>query len=121
MKGVTAEWFRFLAWGLIGVCLSLVVSQIGLFTLPIGILLILVMRRRGESRERLGLLAGAGAVGAVVGFANLNYRPCSSGVTVLRIGQASVSCGGFDGTPWLIAGLATMMLAAVAYWRIRRA
>lgn len=109
-----------MAWGLVGICLALVVSQLGLFTLPAGVLVALFLRARGERRERLGLLEGAGVVSAVVGVVNLNYRPCSSGDAVLRVGQTSVSCGGFDGTPWLIAGLVTMTLVAVAYWRIGR-
>jgi hypothetical protein len=67
----------------------------------------------------LGLLEGAGGVSAVIGLVNLNYRPCS-GTLVLRPGQSSISCGGFDGTPWLIAGLATMTLAAAVYWRVGR-
>ena len=114
------RWLRVLGWGVVGVCFALLVSQIGLFVLPIGLVLALILSRGGRGADMLGLLVGAGAVSAVIGFANLNYRACSDGPVVLRPGQSSVSCGGFDGTPWLIAGLVTMTLAAAVYWRLNR-
>jgi hypothetical protein len=79
-----------------------------------------MLSRRGQGREMLGLFEGAGVVSAVVGVVNLNYRPCSSGEPALRTGQSSLSCGGFDGTPSLIAGLTTKTLVAVVYWQISR-
>jgi hypothetical protein len=120
MSSVGGRWVRFLGWGLVGVCVTLVVSQIGLFTLPIGLVLALIFSRGSRGREMLGLLEGAGGVSAVIGLVNLNYRPCSGGPLLLQPGQSSISCGGFDGIPWLIAGLATMTLAAAVYWRLSR-
>jgi hypothetical protein len=112
-------WLRFLAWTLVGLCLALGVSQVGLVTIPIGVVLaVWLVRKRRTRGEMLGLLEGAGALGAVVGVFNLDYRPCPSGDVVLQLGQRSFSCGGFDGTPWLIVGLGVMALAAVLYWRL---
>jgi hypothetical protein len=114
-------WLRFLAWSATGACLALGISAIGLFTVPAGLLFAVALTptlRTG--RELLGLLAGAGAVSVVGGAISLHYRACPKGPVVLAPGQASFSCGGFDGTPWLITGLAVTVLAAALYWWIGR-
>jgi hypothetical protein len=50
-------------------------------------------------------------------FAPPRQRP-PGGDVVLQLGLESFSCGGSDGTPWLVAGLVVMALAAVLYWRL---
>jgi hypothetical protein len=93
------------------------VSAIGVFMLPAGALLALLLSGRSQVWEPLGLLEGAGLAGAVIGILNLNSgRPCTSHSLQLTAGQTSASCGGFDGTPWLIAGLTVMTVALLAFW-----
>lgn len=120
MADSQARWIRFLGWTLVGLCFASGVSQIGLLTVPIGVVLAIWLARGNPGREMLGLLEGVGAIGVVVGLVNLDYRPCPSGQVVLRPDQTSFSCGGFDGTPWLIAGLVVMALVPLAYRQLRR-
>jgi len=65
------------------------------------------------------VLAGVGIVIAVVGSIHLHYQACSAtgGSLVLRVDQTSVgsSCGGVDGVPWLIVGVALTAAAAILY------
>jgi apolipoprotein N-acyltransferase len=62
-----ARWLRFLMWAVAGACFTLGISAIGVFTLPLGVLLVVLLaRRQGNSgRELLGLLEGAGVVTAL--------------------------------------------------------
>lgn len=92
-------------------------SQIGLVTVPAGVVLALWLARRSEGRQALGLVEGAGMVSVVVGVIHLDYHPCPSGPIVLGPDQTSFSCGGFDGLPWLIAGFISTGVAAFLYWR----
>jgi hypothetical protein len=64
-------------WSMAGACFAL---AIGVFTVPLGVLLVaLLARRQGSSgRELLGLLEGAGVVIALFGALNLGYRSCTS-------------------------------------------
>jgi hypothetical protein len=121
MRNNGAAWLRFFGWSLVGACLALGISAIGVFTVPVGLLLAVALTPTHHTgRELLGLLEGAGAVSAFVGVVNLRYRPCPNGPVVLAPGQDGFSCGGFDGEPWLIAGIAVMAAAAVLYWRLSR-
>lgn len=116
-----ARWGWFAAWSLPGACIALGVSQIGLVTLPLGVLLGVWLSRRSAARDSLGLVEGVGLVGVVIGLLNLDYSPCPSDRTLtLAPGQASVSCGGFDGRPWLVAGMALVALGVLSYWLVTR-
>lgn len=99
-----------------GACYGFAVSQIGLLTVPVGMLLTAwLVRARRTGRELLGLAAGVGAVSVLVGGLNLDYRPCPTDGVVLAYGQTEFSCGGFDGLPWLIVGVMAVVVAGVAY------
>ena len=120
MGGSARRWPGFLGWTLAGACLTLAVSQIGVFTIPIGIVLVAVCAYWAP-RDALGFLEGAGIVCAVIGAMNLDYRPCpSGGTTILEPGQTDAGCGGFDGTPWLVAGLAVSVAVALVWLTLRR-
>jgi hypothetical protein len=109
-------WLRFFVWGVAGACFALAISAVGVFTVPLAALLAVGLRKApGSDRELLGLLEGAGAIIAVVGALNLDYRSCWSRAVHLSVGQRSFSCGGVDGTPWLIVGIAAMLLALLTY------
>jgi hypothetical protein len=121
MPGHARQWALFAAWGVAGASLTLIVSQIAFFTVPAGLVLLLVLLRYGGNEEALGLFAGAGAVATVIGVLNLGYHPCPrDGPVVLPPGQTSYECGGFDGTPWLILGAALMTAAVVGFALLRR-
>jgi hypothetical protein len=113
-------WLLFLCWAVAGACLTLMVSQVGAFTLPVGLVLVGLLYWQGRGTEALGFFEGAGMVIAFVGLINLDYHPCPGGTVVLKPGQTSFECGGFDGTPWLIVGAVLMVAAGLAFWRLRR-
>ena len=114
-----SRWLWFIAWAFPGACFGLSISALAIFALPLGILAVLVLRKRSGGREALGLLAGIGVVVAVIGSTHVRYQACSAtgGSLFLRIGQTSVgsSCGGVDGIPWLIAGVVLTAAAAILY------
>lgn len=99
----------------------MIVSQVGFFTVPVGLVLVAVLGWRWPG-EALGLAEGAAAVAVLIGAINLDYRPCPpGGVTILRPGRTDAGCGGFDGTPWLVGGLVGMIGVAVLFWLLKRA
>jgi hypothetical protein len=113
------RWLWFIAWALAGGCFALSISALAIFTLPLGILAALALRRRSGGRGTLGLLAGFGIIIGGLGGVHLHYRACSatSGTLVLRAGQTSVgwSCGGVDGVPWLIVRVLLTGAAVILY------
>ncbi len=60
------RWRWFVAWSGPGACIALAISQIGLVTLPLGVLLGAWLSRRSWAGDALGLLEGAGLVGVVI-------------------------------------------------------
>ena len=118
------RWLWFIGWVLPGACVGLSISVLAIFTLPLGILAVLVLRRRSGGREALGLLAGIGVAIVTIGSIRVHDQACSAngGSLFLRVGQTSVasSCGGVDGIPWLIAGVALIATAAILYLRASR-
>ncbi|MGA2469243.1 MAG: hypothetical protein ABSG64_00965 [Solirubrobacteraceae bacterium] len=116
------RWGWFVAWAVPGACLGMCVSVIGLFTIPVGVLMMIALARRSGGREMLGLLMGVGIVATFIGSLHVKYQACSTAhiSLVLRPGQTSVgySCGGVDGIPWMIVGIAAIIAAAALYWHL---
>ena len=116
------------AWGAAGLlCTTAILSLLsyGLFVLPFAALAVFSAARRFSlGRGTLGLFVGAGLTLIVIGLGSLDYRPLpSSGVVTLAPGQTSVSYGGMDPTPWLVAGailVVTSLLIVVLLGRVRR-
>lgn len=115
------------AWGAAGVlCTTAFLGMLsyGLFVLPFaGLAVISAARRFPAGRDVLGLCFGVGLTLTVIGLGNLDYRPLpSSGVVTLAPGETSVTYGGMDPRPWLIAGtvLALVTLATVLLLARRR-
>jgi hypothetical protein len=112
------RWTMFVLWAAAGAALAMIVSAVGVFTVPAGLALVLVLIVLAP-REVVGFVAGVGATVAVIGALNLDYRPCAS-VEILRPGQTDFECGGFDGTPWLVGGLALLAAAVLLFVALNR-
>ncbi len=116
-------WRWFAGWSAAGAALTisfLTGFSIGLFILPLAAgLLIWVARSAPRPAEALGFIEGIGATLLLVAFLNRDYKPCSEhGRLHLPAGSppgASVSCGGFDPVPWLIAGIVVSALPLLSY------
>jgi hypothetical protein len=110
-----ARWLRFFMWAVTGACFALGITSPGVFTVPLGLLLVVFLTRtRGNGHELLGLLEGAAAIIVLIGALNLDYRSCTAESHLVRGGP---SCGGVNGPPWLAAGVMLMLLAVIAFWR----
>jgi hypothetical protein len=122
MKGAWG-WGGFAAWAVAGGLLTFsLLSWVGLFLLPAALVACwLAGRSARSSLELLGAVAGAGLVCLGIAFGARDYSPCPPGGS-LRVppGETSVSCGGFDPLPWLVAGLALVLVGALAYGVGRR-
>ena len=118
MSGVVG-WKGFLAWALAGgVLLFAVLSglSIGVFLLPLAVVgLVLVVRRVRAWPEISGTGAGFGVLCFLIAFLNRDYTPCPKGPITLSPGAGEFECGGFDPVPWLVAGLALVVLSSLAY------
>jgi hypothetical protein len=115
------SWTWFVAWMTPGVCLAFGVTALGIFTLPVGVLIVAVLRLRRPTAEAWGLLAGIGAIVAWIGSLNLDYRACTTSnaghltLTVAGRSSTTYSCGGVNGLPWLIVGGCAAGVAILAY------
>ena len=97
-------------------------SWVGIFVLPATLVACWLAARSARSfLELLGALTGAGLFCLGIGYSARDYSPCPPGGS-LRVppGETSVSCGGFDPLPWLVAGLALALVGALAYGVGRR-
>ena len=114
----------FLGWIPAGTCITLGVAaapSFGLFVLPLAAVALVLARRRLRAwPEALGAFVGGGCVLLVIALVNSDYRSCSSGPVTAPAGQSSLSCGGLDPAPFLVAGLALCAAAAVAYAALSR-
>ena len=95
-------------------------SQLGMFILPVAIGLAIwgSMKVRSDRQVVLAGLAGPGLMLLAIGLSNLGNVPCPPGAIVAYPGQ-SVECGGASPTPWIVVGLAVVMLGVLGY-RIAR-
>jgi hypothetical protein len=122
MKG-TWGWRGFAAWAVAGGLLALsLLSWVGLFLLPVALVACwLAGRGARSSLELLGAPAGAGLFCLGIAFGARDHSPCPPGGS-LRVppGETSVTCGGFDPLPWLVAGLVLVLVGALAYGVGRR-
>ena len=116
-------WRGFAAWAVAGGLLAFsFLSWVGFFLLPVALVACWFAARSARSSlELLGALTGAGLFCLGIGYGARDYSPCPPGGS-LRVppGETSVSCGGFDPLPWLVAGLALVLVGALAYGVGRR-
>ena len=114
------KWFA--AWALAGVLVAFGVSALGVFTVPVGLVLAFALSRRHTGPAALGFLAGLGGVVAALGAASLDYHPCASAserahLSPSETGPVGSSCGGIHGLPWMIVGIAAVVVASLLYLR----
>jgi hypothetical protein len=111
-------WARFCGWALAGFLLTSLVSQVAIVLVPVGVLTVCVMvGQTRERRELLGVVAGLGCAVALIGAIHVDDGGCA---THRDARTTRVSCGGFDGKPWLAVGLMLTAAAALAYEHIGR-
>jgi hypothetical protein len=114
------KWSWFGAWMLPGACLAFAVTALGVFVVPVGLLLALGLLRRRPGIESLGLLAGLGAIVAWIGSLNLDYRACLSNSVSLSLPRGATrsavySCGGVNGARWMIVGVSAVVAVLMLY------
>jgi hypothetical protein len=117
------RWRGFAAWVVAGGLLTFtLLSWVGFFFLPAALVVCWLAGRSTRSGvELLGALSGAGLVCLGIAFGARDYSPCPPGGSLtVPPGETSVSCGGFDPLPWLVAGLALVVAGAFAYGLARR-
>jgi hypothetical protein len=118
--------YGFLSWalaGFLGVGGLLSIMSIGLVLLPLAaVAVFFAARRYSIGVGTVGSVAGAGLAFVGIAIVNLGSKPCPPGPYVLRPGQlVAVGCGGPSPTPWLLAGLAWIVVAVVVtFWLERR-
>jgi hypothetical protein len=93
------------------------VSFVGLFTLPLALLLTWsLIRYSPQRRDAIGLLAGAGGFGLILGIVNLGHRSCGeAGAVMVLSSEGSSSCGGWAPDPFFVIGSVLMAAAVVLY------
>jgi len=119
LRPSSSAWAFFVAWAVIGAtyCLSvLTVLSIGIFVLPLALLLTaLVATRRGGATGLLGVVAGLGVPLLYVAF--LNRQGPGTVCTASHGGQ---SCGDqWNPWPFLVVGLIPPV-AATAYFAVQQ-
>ena len=114
-------WWRFTAWVLAGALAFfafLTGFSIGLFVLPFAVAAVWLVARGGRLwPEILGLVGGIGAIGIVIAALNREGSGCR---TTEEGGFTTVTCGGLDPLPWLVAGLLLPAVASLLYGLARR-
>jgi hypothetical protein len=113
-------WGWFAAWTGAGALLAfslVAAASIGLFVLPFALLSVwAILRASPPWPAACGLLSGAGLVGLLIWALNRDYRPCpESGELTLPPSAESESCGGFDATPVLLAGIVLTLLGPALF------
>jgi hypothetical protein len=118
-------WQWFFAWAVAGFGLAFSViglASVGLLTFPFAIAAVVwLLWESPPTPAAVGAVTGVGCVPLLVAFLNRDYHPCE-GPLSLPPGGSSISCGGLDPQPWLVAGLviATVPLVAFAVLQLRR-
>lgn len=119
------SWRWFAAWMLPGACLAFGVTAMGLFMVPAGLILVVVLSRHRPTIAAFGLVAGLGLGVAWLGSINLDYRACQShaaGLTLAPKGprSTSYSCGGINGLSWTLVGISVVIAAISLFLLVSR-
>ena len=118
-RGVRAQLPWFFAWSAVGVGLALAVSVLGIFGVPLALLVaaLLVVFHHAD-RSAFGVLAGVGLLSLYVAFVQ-RHGP---GTVYWHTATASGSEQYLDPRPWLAAGILLVAFGIGAFvWRRRDA
>jgi hypothetical protein len=108
-----APWF--LAWAVVGVGLALGVSVLGIFAIPMALLLaVFLLVRHHADRSAFGVLVGMGLLSLYVAYVQRR----GPGTVFWHTATASGSDTYMDPRPWLIAGFLLIAVGiAVFLWQ----
>ena len=108
----------FLAWAAVGVGFALGISALGLFALPLALLVtILLIVRHHADRSAFGVLAGMWLLSLYVAYVQRKVP----GTVYWHTATASCADQYLDPRPWLVAGILLVAAGVAAFlWRERR-
>ena len=108
----------FLAWAAVGVGFALGISALGLFAVPLALLVtILLIVRHHADRSAFGVLAGMGLLSLYVAYVQRK----GPGTVYWHSATASGADQYLDPRPWLVAGILLVAAGVAAFlWRERR-
>jgi hypothetical protein len=109
----------FLAWTAVGAGLALVISVLGVFAVPLALLLaVFLLVRHHTGRSAFGILVGIGLLSLYVAYVQRK----GPGTVTWHTATASGSDTYMDPRPWLVAGLLLIAIGIAAFlWRRRGA
>lgn len=108
----------FLAWAAVGAGVALGISALGIFAVPLALLVaILLILRHHADRSALGILVGMGLLSLYVAYVQRK----GPGTVYWHTATASGADQYLDPRPWLVAGILLVAVGIVAFlWRRRR-
>lgn len=108
----------FFAWAAVGSGFALGISALGVFTVPVALLVtVLLVMRHHADRSALGILAGVGLLALYVAYVQRK----GPGTVSWHTATASGADEYLDPRPWLAAGILLVAVGVVAFfWRERR-
>jgi hypothetical protein len=111
--GSQVPWF--LAWTAVGAGVALVISAIGVFAVPLALLLaVFLLVRHHADRSAFGILVGMGMLSLYVAYVQRK----GPGTVTWHTATASGSETYMDPRPWLVAGLLLVAIGIAAFlWR----
>lgn len=102
----------FVAWAVVGVGVALGVSVLGIFAIPMALLLaVFLLVRHHADRSAFGLLAGMGLISLYVAYVQRKGPGTVSWHTATESGTDTY----MDPRPWLVAGLLLVVIGIAAF------
>lgn len=107
----------FLAWAAVGVGVGLVISALGIFTVPLALLVVvLLIVRHHADRSSFGILVGTGLLSLYVAYVQRK----GPGTVYWHTATASGAAQYLDPRPWLVAGVLLVAVGILAFlWHPR--
>jgi hypothetical protein len=107
-----------LAWAAVGVGVALGISALGLFAVPLALLVaILLIVRHHADRSAFGIFVGMGLLALYVAYVQRK----GPGTVYWHTATASGADQYLDPRPWLVAGILLVAVGVAAFlWRDRR-
>jgi hypothetical protein len=106
--------YGFASWALAGfLAVGALLLSIGLCALPFAVVAtFFAVRTFSIGVGTIGSVAGVGLALVLIGIVNIGNQPCPSVPFSFAPGQlGSLECGGPSPTPWLVAGVASILIA----------